>query len=123
MDSPGPLSSVVVLAISDRELLALTALMLEIAGFRSLPLSDLSQFDVSTRDIALRAVVVDARGGDASTWLAVRQIQATSGVEAAQILVIAASSNDVPVAVVEDGARILKWPFPLTDVLSVLEER
>ena len=126
MDSPSPLpfrASVVVLAISDRELLALIALMLEMAGFRGLPLADLSQFDRTTRDMALRAIVVDARGAEAATWRGVRHMQATTAAEAAQLLVIASDSNDVPVDVVSDGARVLRWPFPLTDVLSLLEER
>jgi hypothetical protein len=38
-------------------------------------------------------------------------------------VVIAGASSDVPADVVDDGARVLRWPFPLTDVLALLEER
>ena len=126
MDSPKPLpfrASVVVLAITDRELLAWIALMLEMAGFRGLPLADVAEFDRITRDIQLRAIVVDGRFAEAETWRGVRHMQATTAAQAAQLLVIAGDSNDVPVDVVSQGARVLRWPFPLTDVLSLLEER
>ena len=126
MDSARPLPfrvPVVALAIREPELLAWIALMLEMAGFRVLPLVDIGRFDTATRDIRLRAVVVDVRGGEPSIWPAVRHMLATAAAEAAQVLVIAADAKDVPVDVVADGARVLTWPFSLTDVLLLLEPR
>lgn len=98
------------------------ALMLEMAGVRALPLTDLSQFDTATRDIPVLALVVDARDGDASTWDAARRVQAASTSAGMQVLVIAGATTDVPTDILSDGARVLRWPFPLTDLLPRLPQ-
>ena len=118
--SPPP---IVVLAISDPELLAMMALMLEMAGFRVMPVADLDGFEVSAREMLLRAVIVDARGSDEPAWIKVRQLQSASAARGTQVIVITASPDGVPTDLLDRGAQLLTWPFPLTDLFLVLDDR
>jgi hypothetical protein len=122
--SPPPYADgrVVLFAMAAGEFAAMCALMLEMAGLRVLPLAGLTDVEVRAREILPYAIVADVRRGEPREWNAIRRLRADPLTGAARIVVMIDDAQVIPPDIAGQSlAGVLRWPFPLTDVLrSVL---
>ena len=119
-NQPREADLVVLLVGADQELLALIALMLEMAGFRAVPLSVPAQAWARACEVGAHAIVADLRESADEDWAIVRHLQTDRETLDMRLVVIADGKNDAPRDVIWRGASILHWPFPLTELLSIL---
>ena len=115
-----PAGRVVLVAMDQGELLAMCALMLEMAGFRVFPVAGLDGVEARARDLRPYAVVADIRRGGAEAWGTIRRLRAAGG---RLVLMIDGGDGDEalpPEMADQPGAAILRWPFPVTDILHSL---
>jgi hypothetical protein len=115
-----PVGEIVLLAIEDMELMAMMALFLEIAGYRVVPIDVLRRARTRAEEVHPRAVIADLRRGAAEDWNVVHGLQDEMSSGPGRLVVITQDADEVPGEVVHRGAAIITWPFPLTDVLRIL---
>jgi CheY-like chemotaxis protein len=120
-----PAGRVVLVAMDQGELLAMCALMLETAGFRVFPVAGLDRVEARARDLRPYAVVADIRRGGAGDWDTIRRLRADPLTGGRLVLMIDGGEGDgsealPPEMADQPGAAILRWPFPVTDILHSL---
>lgn len=114
-----PSARVVLLTIGDVDLLAMSALMIELAGFQVLPVAGLAHLEARAHDMHPYAVVADMRHD--ADWDAVRRIQADREAGVVRCVVIIDGAEAAPPDVVDlSGARVLRWPVGAPDLLQTL---
>ena len=111
---------VVLVAIEDEDLMAMMALMLEMAGYRVVPVETLRDTCERADDVHPRAVVADLRGGNVDDWNVVQRLQNGASTGGARLVVVTEQPDSVPAEIQRRGAVVVTWPFPVTDLLRIL---
>ena len=111
---------VVLVAIDPGELLAMCALMLEMAGFRVFPVAHLDHVEARAHDLRPYAVVADIRRGGPEDWDVIRRLRADPLAGRRLVLMIDGGEALPSEMADQPGAAILRWPFPVTDILHTL---
>ena len=107
--------------MSEAEPLAMCALMLEMSGFRVLPVSDVADMEGRIRDIRPYAIVADVRQGEAEDWEVIRRLRAGPLTGAARLVLMIDGLEVIPPDMAgQRGIAILQWPFPVPDLLQTL---
>jgi DNA-binding response OmpR family regulator len=113
---------IVLLIVDEHERLAMTALLLELAGFRVIPAATLADGNARTRVVRPDVVVLDLVQSPRNNWEVMRELQSAASTQDARLVLFADDDQIVPQAVIDQCSAIVTRAIEPAALVHVLHE-